>query len=170
MEKKLEKRMYFFTIYQLTGIQSGIQCGHAALEYALQFGDTEIYQDFILHWKTWIILNGGTTNEKRDLDGIPSGSLNQIGDSLLKNKINFTYFNEPDLQDALTAVCFICDERVWNYEDYPDFIDFFARSFSGTFDSKDVLKYPSTYNDWIVLLGGPKNVFLRELINGKKLA
>ena len=29
-------------------------------------------------------------------------------------------FSEPDLNFALTAVCFIADERVFNYEDYPE--------------------------------------------------
>lgn len=114
MENTLEKRMYFFTIYQLTGIQAGIQCGHAALEYAYQYGQTEEYIDFITNWKTWIVLNGGTTNADRDFEGIPTGSLNLIGDQLQDNDIEFSYFVEPDLNNALSALCFIADERVFN--------------------------------------------------------
>ena len=109
--KELELRMYFFVPYQLTGIQSGIQAGHAALEYADKYGSDEEYIIFVREFKTWVILDGGTTNERRDFDGTAFGSLNQIGDDLLKNDIKFAYFQEPDLNDALTAVCFLADER-----------------------------------------------------------
>ena len=44
MKKELELRMYFFTIYQLSGIQKGIQAGHAALEYARLFGNTDLFK------------------------------------------------------------------------------------------------------------------------------
>lgn len=189
MEKNLELRMYFFTIYQLMGIQAGIQCGHAALEYAHKFGNSKLFIDFINNWKTWIILNGGTTNIKRNFEGIPQGSLNQIGDELLRNDIDFTYFEEPDLNDALTAVCFIADERVFNYDDYPDFVNWLLDIKMTDVGKEQAEKnapdlwvklklypdlqqemFPEYYKEWIEFLGGEKNVFLRELIKGKKLA
>ena len=190
MEKNLELRMYFFTIYQLTGIQAGIQCGHAALEYARKFGDSELFRDFVNNHKTWIILNGGTTNSTRELGtGIAQGSLNQIGDQLLENDICFAYFQEPDLNDALTAICFIVDERVFNFNDYPDFVDW-VLDIKMYKETKDMVNknnpdlwvklrlypelqqemLPEYYNEWVEFLGGKKNVFLRELISDKKLA
>jgi len=183
MEKNLEKRMYFFTIYQLTGIQAGIQCGHAALEYINNYGNNEEYADFQKNWKTWIVLNGGTTNNRFELGtGIPVGTLNQIVEQLQQNAIEYGHFQEPDLNDALTAVCFLADERVWNYEDYPDFLNWVLKNIWYDEPSRRIVELrmmsteelismiPDHYEEWVEFLGGEKNVFLRELIRGKKLA
>lgn len=180
-EKQLELRMYFFVPYNISEIQKSIQAGHAALEYAHKFGQSELFIDFIQNWKTWIILNGGTTNDQRDFDNIPTGTLNQIADKLLDNDIHFSYFREPDLNDALTALCFICDERVFNKKDYLDFIDWFIGRIDNEVietiklrteylkDAKNFIdKYDELYKEWVRLIGGVKNVFLRELIRDKK--
>jgi hypothetical protein len=181
-EKQLELRMYFFVPYNISNIQKSLQAGHAALEYAHKFGQTELFIDFITNWKTWIILNGGTTNEQRDFDGIPSGTLNQIGDQLQDNGIDFSFFYEPDLNNALTALCFICDERVFNKKDYPDFKDYLNKIINPENDiiqkitlnniQYDDLKsiYSNLYKEWIRLIGGVKNEFLRKLTKDKKLA
>ena len=181
--------MYFFVSYNLVPILQAIQSGHASLEYADKFGCEEIFIDFVRKWKTWIILNGGTTNSKRDLDGIVMGTLDQIGDTLLEHNIDFAYFQEPDLNDALTAVCFIADERVFNYEDYPDFVKWLLDIKMYKEAKEEVNKnnpelwvrlrlypelqqemFPEYYEEWTEFLGGKKNVFLRELIRDKKLA
>ena len=123
----LRKRAYFFVPYNISEIQKTIQAGHAFGRYILKYGKDNpdhIIWDFLTSHETWIVLNGGTTNEDRDFDGIVAGTLNQIADDLLKNNIEFSYFHEPDLNHALTAVCFITDERVFNRELYPDFVDF----------------------------------------------
>lgn len=142
IEKPLELRMYFLVIYQLTGIQMGIQCGHAALEYARRFGDTIEFKNFVDNWKTWIILNGGTTNDERDFKGIAQGTLNQYGDLLNDNDIPFSFFHEPDLNNSLTSLCFIADERVFNRKDYPDFRDYLSTWFLET-----NIKIKNTLND-----------------------
>ena len=185
--KEPELRMYFFVPYNISPIQQAIQAGHAALEYADKYAGDEQFIMFVREHKTWVILNGGTTNERRDFDGIVMGSLNQIADSLLENDIPFSYFQEPDLNDALTAVCFICDERVFNRKDYPNFLDYIfdvkmypeAR---GAMPEQNyvMLKmlsaekqqelFPDYYKEWVRFVGGVKNVFLRELIKDKKLA
>ena len=179
-DKPFELRMYFFVPYNISPVQHGIQAGHCVEEYSDKYFSTALYQDYRTH-KTWIILNGGTTNKRRDLDGISLGSLNQIGDSLLENGIDFSYFEEPDLNDALTAVCFICDERVWNYEDYPNLNEYVFDSLMFpnpelrikiAMMSEDEIKinYYIVYLEWIESMGGKKNIFLRELIKGKKKA
>jgi hypothetical protein len=158
--EELEKRMYFFVPYQLTGIQKGIQSGHSGFEFVLKFGrynPDHLIWDFIENHKTWVILNGGTTNDDRDFKGFSVGLLNQIADQLLENGIEFSYFHEPDLNRALTAVCFICDERVFKKKVYLDYDK------SEFFDMGD-------YEGWVESVGGDKNIFLRELINGKSLA
>lgn len=187
--KELELRMYFFVPYNLSPIQQAIQAGHAALEYSVKYGNSLLFREFADIWKTWIILNGGTTNSDRDFEGVASGTLNQIGDSLLENEIDFSYFEEPDLNNALTAVCFIADERVFNYEDYPDFVNWLL-DIKMTKEGKEKAEknnpdlwvrfrlhpelqqemFPEYYKEWIEFLGGKKNLFLRDLLRGKKLA
>jgi len=187
MNKELEKRMYFFVPYNISPIQQAIQAGHAALQYArVNFNSLE-YMDFVDNWKTWIILNGGTTNNGHDEDGVFLGSLNQIADQLdIFTNVSVARFYEPDLNDALTAVCFICDERVFDYEKYPDFKEYFIveSSFAHVSFADDrrlsydelKQKHPGAFIEWTKTLGsgdigiGKKNVFLRELLKGKKLA
>ena len=183
--KELELRMYFFVPYNISPIQQAIQAGHAALEYADKYGAEELFINYVRYHKTWIILNGGTTNSRRDLNGEIMGSLNQIGDQLLENDIQFSYFEEPDLNDALSAICFICDERVFNKKDYPDFTDYLIPELElndgkeANFDyikikmtNVEILmeKYFDIYKEWVRFVGGVKNVFLRDLLNDKKLA
>jgi hypothetical protein len=185
----MKQRMYFFVPYNLSPIQQGIQAGHAALEYAAKYHENQDFKDFIENDKTWIILNGGTTND--DVDNL--GSLNKIyidllnHDAMITNEtVNFSIFREPDLNNALTAVCFLVDERVWDYENYPDFYEWIinheidpAIKYSIDLKSSYVKRYsyeqfkesfPTFFNEWTEFLGGEKNVFLRELIKGKKLA
>lgn len=187
-EKVLEMRMYFFTSGNISNIYKGIQAGHTALRYARMFSTEhpEVW-DFVDNHETWIILNGGTTNEQRDFDGIPEGTMNQIADQLQKNDIMFSYFIEPDLNNALTSLCFLLDERVFNKKEYPDFIDYifnikmYAEAKAATSAENYIMlknqsmenlqeMFPEYYKEWVRFLGGVKNVFLRELIKGKKLA
>lgn len=166
MENKLELRMYFFVAQNISPIYAGIQSGHAALEYAFHHGDAlnPLFHDFMLYHKTWVILNGGTTNDGHH--GQDIGSLDQIELDLIENGIKYSRFCEPDLNNALTALCFLCDERVFNKKDYPDF------------DEESCSNYPLyneimlgvAHNEWVKSIGGEKNEFLRNLLKGKKLA
>jgi len=200
MTEQLEKRMYFFVPYNLSPIQQAIQAGHAALEYARKFKDDAEFIDYADNWKTWIILNGGTTNSKREsvdpdnrlkflgIRDIPQGSLDKLLRELFlfdfsnkDIKLNFSYFTECDLNDALTAVCFIADERVFNYEKYPDIAEY-SKDFMDQMKWLELFKngpvthdyvqlqIPLIYDTWMESLGGIKNQFLRSLIRGKKLA
>lgn len=186
--KNLEKRMYFFVNRNLSNISIGIEAGHAAMEYARNYGETKLFKDFVDNWKTWVILNGGTTNKHPDR----FGTINEIYRSFQIFNAQFSdggvkvvSFHEPDLNDALTAICFICDERVFNYKDYPDFKSVILNTEfeSGTkmfFDrikalnmSFDELKitFPEMYSHWeCEIMECEKNVFLRELIKNKSLA
>lgn len=170
---ELELRMYFFVPYNISEIAKGIQAGHSALRYARQFSSTNPkVWDFVDNHETWIILNGGTTNDELDFNGIPKGTLNQIGDKLNENDIEFSYFREPDLNNGLTALCFILDERVFNTKDYPDFQDFLIeRGLALNTSNVDLIStFDIEYKEWVRMIGGIKNIFLRELIKGKKLA
>ena len=136
----------------MTGIQQGIQSGHSALRFALKYGrcnPNHIIWDFIENYQTWVILNGGTTNASLE----ETGTLDVIHRSLIENGIECTPFYEPDLNNALTAVCFICDERVFNKELYPDY--------DGTWDGNEKTWEDNDYEKWIELLGEKKCISSR---------
>ena len=105
--KKLEKRMYFLTMYNLSGIQKGIQCGHAALRYALKYKRNPEIWDFIKNHETWIILSGGGS---KDMESHWK-KFQSLG-------VRCEKFHEPDLNGSLSAICLIVDERVFskNYD------------------------------------------------------
>lgn len=172
--KNLEKRMYFLVLSSLCGISKGIMCGHAALEYAYRYGNDPDYIDFIENWKTWIILNGGTSNSKYDY-GVesPRGSLDMDRLKLLeqKGKIKFSVFHEPDLNDALTAICLIVDERVFNRKDYPDFEDWAIDKIDSSFIKNETprLEMGELYKVYEKTIGSDI-LFLKDLLNTKRLA
>lgn len=115
----LERRKYFLVAYQLSGIQAGIQAGHSSDEYNLKYPHTSDAEnlDFLTNHKTWIVLNGGTTNDSLEYPG----TINKDVALLKENNIKHTIFREPDLGNVITAVCLIADERVFKKDIYPDF-------------------------------------------------
>jgi hypothetical protein len=104
----LRQRMYSFVIYQLSGIQKGIQAGHAWMEYIKSFYNTEECRQWINNDKTVIILNGGNIHLIKD-----------ISDKLEVLDISHCTFEEPDLGNVTTALAFLVDERVWDEEKWP---------------------------------------------------
>ena len=183
MENKLELRMYGFVPYNISSIQKGIQFGHAIVEYGLENFHTNEYQDWANNHKTVILLNGGTTNNNPDR----FGTINQTFNILKENGIVCSSFSEPDLGDQMTAISFIIDERVFNRKNYPDFGDWIMENhFSylknnmltgnkiermrkeGYFLSGNTTE-KKLYSDWVDLVGGEKNVFLRDFLNPNKV-
>ena len=157
----LEYRMYGLVPYNLSPIQQGIQFGHAVVEYGqLVKNDPKIemiYNKFAQKDKTFIILNGGTTNENPD----KLGTLQQHVKTLKENGVVVAEFREPDLNDTLTGVVFLVDERVFKRDFYPDFVknDFLS-------DEEN----EKHYNSWIEKIGGKSNAFLRSFLPNFKLA
>lgn len=107
--------MYGMVPYNLSPIQQGIQFGHAVVEYSLEFGSTPAYQKWAREDKTFIILNGGTTNLNTP------GTLNSYEYQLEAQGIQHANFFEPDLGDQLTATVFLVDDRVFDREAWPDY-------------------------------------------------
>ena len=157
MEERLELRMYGLVPYQLTGIQQAIQFGHAVVEYGLTFGNTEQYLDWAKNWKTFIVLNGGTTNTNPSTeDGLPFGTLNRHLMTLDELNVRYEKFYEPDLGDQLTAIVFVVDERIFNKTKYPEPFDIMLNLESKT--------------NYIESIGGVNNYKLREFLKQFKLA
>ena len=113
--------MYGLVPYNISPIQQGIQFGHAVVEYSIgRYGSHADYKKWSKEDKTFIILNGGTTNNNSEIyDNM--GTMNQAVRRLEDICIPHTTFNEPDLGDQLTAVVFLVDERVWDEETYPNY-------------------------------------------------
>jgi hypothetical protein len=179
---KLEYRMYGLVPYNLSPIQQGIQYGHAVVEYSLENFQDQRYLDWAKYHKTFIILNGGTTNKRANIvTGEYVGSLNNHVESLKNAGVRFATFEEPDLGDQLTAVVFLVDERVFNTKDYPDFSDYIKRfpEIISTFEDKSLSQIarhleeqrPQVYTNWVEdVLGGETNEFLRKFLKGFRLA
>src|SRR6187431_1544072 len=89
----LKYRMYGFVPYNLSEIQKGIQFGHAVVEYAQMARDFAAYDKVYLQWvrddKTFIILNGGTTNTNIE----KLGTLNQYANLLDENGVPLAKFH-----------------------------------------------------------------------------
>jgi len=193
--KKLELRMYGLTPYQLSGIQIGIQFGHAVVEYGQKMKyigehnqslNTQ-YNDWADNWKTFIILNGGISNhsQNRYSDEDYVGTMEQNLKTLEDNGVEVGNFYEPDLNDMLSGIVFIVDERVFNKKDYPDFSDWLMSSkyaeLIRTFDTdmNTIAEYiknstnkedQKVYKEWVNFIGGEKNVFLRDFLKNFRLA
>lgn len=188
-ESSLELRMYGLVPYNISPIQQGIQFGHAKDEYTLAMFeilhekekyDTQSlnlvnqYFDWLKNWKTYIILNGGTTN----LNTETPGTLNQHLKTLKDKDVFCAAFHEPDLGEQLTGIVFLVDERVFNKEKYPDFDFGYNQKIPGYgIWSKDPLN-PKFLNDsdlnrweeWVQSIGGKTNLWLRIWIKNFKLA
>jgi len=174
----LELRMYGLVPYNLSDIQKGIQYQHGVTEYGRIAGDTgneETYNRWADKWRTSIVLSGGTTNENKDSQWY--GTMQQHRDALLEMDIPFATFHEPDLNDTMTAVIFLVDERVFNRILYPDFkmtdkpwAD--KRNYTPT--DKDIEKWEvvneKNYAAWEEKIGGSKNAFLRNFLPQFRLA
>ena len=196
MNEKLELRMYGLVPYNISPIQQAIQFGHAVVEYGQKMkylGEHNQslniqYNDWADNWKTFIILNGGTSNhsvnrysDTEDFFGSMENNLKLLED----NGVEVGTFYEPDLNDMLSGIVFIVDERIFNKKDYPDFSDWLMSSkyaeLIRTFDTDvntiaDYIKNSTNkedqkaYKEWVNLVGGEKNVFLRDFLKNFRLA
>lgn len=170
MKSNRTYRMYGLVPYNLSPIQQGIQFGHAVVEYALAYGTTEEYQKWAREDKTFIILNGGTTNTRYDENNNHVGSLNNHRQLLSDEDVLFRSFFEPDLGDQLTAVVFLVDDRVFDKTTWPDW------------DGGDITEdkmggrcIDEQYRDWLMKFDESEQearriVFLREFLKQFRLA
>jgi hypothetical protein len=192
MKEKLELRMYGLVPYNISEIQKAIQFGHAVVEYGLEHFHEDRYLDWAKYWKTFIILNGGTSNHSLNRyhhsDDEFQGSMESSLATLMSEGIDIATFYEPDLNDMLSAIVFIVDERVFNKKGYPDFGDWIMEShysylsdnminsskiermrLDGHFE-RGTERERRLYSEWTDLVGGKKNVFLRDYLKNFRLA
>jgi len=171
---KLELRMYGLVPYNLSPIQQGIQFGHAVVRYGQMIKRLpdklkhieDRYNDWADNYETFIILNGGTTNNNTER----LGTLNKHLLDLKDIGVPLHDFYEPDLGDQLTGFVFIVDERIFDKEKYPDFpfkeknqLDIIHPIFSDDEEKE-------SWANWVVSIGGIQNLRLRHFLKQFKLA
>jgi hypothetical protein len=167
--KKLQYRMYGFVPYNISEIQKGIQFGHAVVEYSIAHGKDEDYKSWAKNDKTFIILNGGTTN-------VNHGNMQSITSYLRNAGIKFATFNEEDLNNALSGIVFLVDNRVFDKHDFP--VDDLERGFWEQVDEgfmpfeqlTEFTKKYTAYKQIVQNVGGIKNAFLRMFLDKYRLA
>ncbi len=159
--------MYGLVPYNLSPIQQGIQFGHAVVEYSLTQKSAE-YLRWATNDKTFIILNGGTTNKNPER----LGTLNKHLDTLIKAGVKVEWFEEPDLGDQITAVVFLVDDRVWDRETFPDYLSDDGDLFESEFEGEPEI---DSYEEWKRNFSNSveeqeRIIFLREFLRQFKLA
>lgn len=173
-EPYLEYRMYGLVPYNISPIQQAIQFGHAVVDYGQSVkgaGKNEkVYNIWANRDKTFIILNGGTTNKNPEC----LGTLNKHFIALNDGGVLLQPFYEPDLGDQLTAIVFLIDERVFNRTLYPDFVPeelpYSKKKPSEKAISQLEVRNSKAYKEWENEIGGPVNAFLRDYLKPLKLA
>lgn len=118
-----KQRLYFLVMYNISEIQKGIQAGHAQQEYCNKYFETPEFQQWAQHDKTWMVMNGGTSNQSGanmyNYD-MAIGSMEMYLEELKLNNIKCAAFNEPDLNNATSAIAFLVGEKSFDKVNYPD--------------------------------------------------
>lgn len=181
MENKEHKdrfRMYGLVPYNISPIQQGIQFGHALQEFNNMLGETyggrpspsydaigDDFNTWRLEDKTFIILNGGT-----------SITMEQHILTLLANGFYIGVFREPNLNNMVSGIVFLVPEQVYKEKEYPDFKTWMIKRNPVTVllkkQTAESLKdtFPDSYTEWLTLIGGNKNEFLKEFTSQFELA
>jgi hypothetical protein len=180
MKNKRTYRLYGFVNYQLSGIQAGIQFGHAVQEFNNKIHEMiveqfrgvtftvpeyqliEAFDNWAKYDKTFIVLNGGTTNSNPDR----LGTLNLAMQELDNKNIFYAPFYEPDLGDQLTAFVCLVDDRVFDRITWPDY--------NGLVWGDSMID-PTEYHEWKMKFAETEEeadqiVFLREWLPKFRLA
>jgi hypothetical protein len=168
--KNREYRMYGLVMYNLSPIQQGIQFGHAVVEYAQANFTQGDYQMWAKHHKTFIILNGGTSNHTKNRYSGEMGVYGTMEKHLIaldSHKITNAAFFEPDLNDSLSAIVFLVDDRVFDREIWPDY--------EGPYYEETKIPVSSAYWSWKMRFADTEEeadriLWMRDWLRGFKLA
>lgn len=177
-ERKRELRMYFFVMYNISPIQQGIQSLHGSKAYVKKYKGNKLiiklHDEWDQNFETVVLLNGGTSNngfticengQEFFIDETKLGTMELYEKYLIDNNIPYAVFHEPDLNNSLSSLCFICDEKVFDWVNYPIFDKWYAVN-GGYMDTT----LEEDYKIWVEFVGGEQNAKMKELIYGKKLA
>lgn len=141
-------RMYSLVLRQLSPIQKGVQSSHSIVEYIKKFYKSNEYIQWVNVDKTIIILDGGTFPEMREC----RETLENLG-------VPYAAFYEKDLGSIVTSISFLVEEKVWDSDAYPaheEELDDISSDFENPV--------------WLIMMGGRRNLELRNFLKSKKLS
>lgn len=140
--------MYSLVLRQLNPIQKGVQSAHSIVEYSKNFYKSTEYIQWVNVDKTIIILDGGTY-----------GELKECRDILIKLEVPHAVFYEEDLGNIMTSISFLVEDKIWDSKSYPAYEDELDENSS---ESENPV--------WLIMMGGKRNLTLRNFIKSKKLS
>lgn len=150
----MEYRMYCLAERHLSAIQKAIQSAHAVVEYGLTYGDTPEYKQWAEKDKTLIVLEGGNSID-----------LEAIIQQLTFEGCSFETFYEPDMDNFMTAIALVADERVFDYKTYGKSYEDYQK-----LCEKDCELPKWTYEEWVNVIGGRQNEIIKSIVSNCKLA
>ena len=140
--------MYSLVLRQLSPIQKGVQSSHSIVEYIKKFYKSNEYIQWVNVDKTIIILDGGTFPEMREC----RETLENLG-------VPYAAFYEKDLGSIVTSISFLVEDKVWDSDAYPAYeeeLDDISSDFENPV--------------WLIMMGGRRNLELRNFLKSKKLS
>ena len=141
-------RMYSLVLRQLSPIQKGVQSSHSIVEYIKKFYKSNEYIQWVNVDKTIVILDGGTFPEMREC----RETLENLG-------VPYAAFYEKDLGSIVTSISFLVEDKVWDSDAYPAYeeeLDDISSDFENPV--------------WLIMMGGRRNLELRNFLKSKKLS
>lgn len=147
----LDYRMYTFVLKALSREQMILDVTQSVVNYLNRFGELDTTAMWSHVDKKHIILEGGT-----------APVMTAIFESINERDINCATYENPNLNGIITAISLIVDERVFDSEKYPGFIDWVNKKYpdkmyiSGQFE--DIRK-----EYYATCIGSVNNQFLRNL-------
>lgn len=146
----MKYRMYVLVTRHLSPIQKGIQGAHAIVEYSRYHGDTKEYKAWSENDKTIVMLDMHSVD---DLVGKACATLYEA-------EFPYAAFTEMDLGNITTAVAFLADERIFDYDTYGRSYDDYAKGVGHTAD----------YHTWLKIIGGYGAEKVKELVSELRTA
>jgi hypothetical protein len=162
----LEYRGYGLLPYNIKEVQAGIQYSHSIIEYVLEFFHTKAFQLWGKKHKTAILLDGGTSchTPQHYSNTEYVGTMEKHYKYLKEIGVDFSTFYEPDMNNMLSGIFLIADERIFNFKKYPDYGTFYVET-TDTIEKEQWWKPKMTPpQEWIDALGGDNVYKLREFL------
>lgn len=177
MNKELEDlgelRCMGYCPYNIHPKQMGIQFGHAVVELGLMEPEHDIYLEWARYHKTFIVLDGGTTNNNPE----KLGTINQLLNTIKQlDCVTIGEFYEPDLGDQLSSFVFIADEKLFDHKKYPTFDDYIKQKYNitnthqsheGGVDFK--VQFSNEWIDYVEFHESEERVKLKEILKNSRL-
>jgi len=156
----MEYSMYYLVLRHLSGINKAVQTSHCSIEYAIKYQNEPDFLKYSTIDKTIVMLDGGTHQDMVETQKL-----------LEESGVKHGYFLEPDINNAMTAICFLVDERLWKRELYmTDYNRFVEQRLMEDEISHYASYVPEYLGDWIKYIGGKENNTIYNIIRGKKLS